>query len=633
MATVRDLTPEEAERLLAEAQSGTSVPVQDPSPSPGERATTGLIRGATLGLAGPDVPPESGSAERLQRTVPEAVGGAGLSMAALLALAGMPGRVGRWARRYIATARQHPTRTAVAAGGGTLGAGIGAGVLPDMVPEEVPWREYAEPVGAVAGGLAGSGVSRVFTGIGTPSGAHRRVSDAILREANPGINPSAIPEVIDTTRREVQRVLGPSVNVTSAQALNNPGLANVEDTARISLGEASRLAQIRGGQNQAAISGIRTGTGNIDPSQASQSVRSMAADKIREASTAAQQARANLNINERILAPGLTHNSQLIMNHADTGTAAADIPAVARRIARDLGREGARSGPNTRYSIDTLINFRRELQREINNPKATEALKERSRTLIRDIDDAILTNSRSSDRYQAFINADDNLNVVTQSYGPMARSGGSDIVNRFIDTPASYRELRNLMGNDSQAMEAARDILEQRMLRAVTDNGVFNPTKARAFISNRNNMELIEEAFGRDHANRVRAITNVMSRLDTSSMVPPGTAAANLEIPGKWETINRVFRRPLNPYTPIGMLRHIAGEAMAVFRKSEAEVLQSILVESITNPDFLKDMMSRRVAQDANKFGRLIGMIGPRLAGPIATSSEISQEIEGTPQQ
>lgn len=626
MATVRDITPEEAERLLSEAKSGVSVPTgpMDPSPGPVERATTGLVRGATLGF-GADVPPESGSAERLQRTIPEAVGGTGVSMAALLALAGMPGRVGRWARRMVATARQHPARTAVAAGGGTLGAGVGAGVLPDMVPEEVPWHEYSEPVGAIMGGIGGSLASRPFTSIGTQPGSHRRVADTIVREANPSLDPNTIPRSVDATRSEVQRVLGPSVDITAAQALNNPGLANVENAARISLGDASRLARVRQGQSDAALAGIRAGTGAADPAQVSQSVRNIAADKIREAATAAQSARAALDVNERIVAPRLSHNARLILNHVDPGTANTDIPAVARRIVRDLDR--SKSGLHNRYSVDTLINFRRELQREMNKPGATEALRERSQILIRDIDDAILTNSRSGDRYQAFINADDNLSVISQSYGPVARSGGSDVVNQFIDTPTSFRELRTLMGNNPQAMDAARDILEHRMIQSVVNSqGAFDPSRARSFVNNKNNMELIEEAFGKDHANRVRAITNIMSRLDTSSMIPPGAAAPNLHVPGKWENINRVFRRPLNPYTPIGMIRHAAGEAMRTFRKTEEEVLQSILAEAITNPDFLKELMSRRAAQDANKVGRLIGMIGPRLAGPIAAADDISQQ-------
>lgn len=166
------------------------------------------------------------SAGRIAARAGEEIGGMAVPMAGAMAI---PARelsaTGNAVREALAG-----TGTLDRIGQGVVSAGAGAGA--GVAQEAAPNSQWAELAGGLAGGLAtGAGVGALQAGVSVAApflsqGARESAAGAALRRF------SANPDALETNLATAPREIVPGSKLTTAQAVQDPGLAALERTVR-----------------------------------------------------------------------------------------------------------------------------------------------------------------------------------------------------------------------------------------------------------------------------------------------------------------------------------------------------------------------------------------------------------------
>jgi hypothetical protein len=234
--------------------------------------------------------------------------------------------------------------------------------------------------------------------------------------------------------------------------------------------------------------------------------------------------------------------------------------------------------------------------------------------------------------------------ALDKEYGRY-RMGESDIPEKFVGSnrqPESWEALVAAAKDPSEATRAARRILTQRFQRETVNRSetpegepTVSSSKMTRFLMNPDNRELLMNAYGEGHYNKLIELTK-FAKLRESILTSPGVGGSNtkekLKALEKLEGGKELDRLFASLTLRMGFVARAGRSGTAAVYGHANEVMSNMFRDALIDPGFAKDLLSKarsRAGQRARQRFRLyLNNIPGKAADQLNPESDIVEEEE-----
>jgi len=509
-------------------------------------------------------------------------------------------------QQLFAKAYENPGRFLV----DELGIAVGAGAGAQVAREVAPGSDLAEAGGQLAGGTAAALKQVARPRVGQQ--AREEKTAQMLREQS-----SAQGELeprLEAGLSEFGEKL-PSVRPTLSQAADDKGLAALERTMA-QTGAPQQQGQFadRYAAQSAAVRDRLRGdqTTDLDPDRAGQVIRQDIAD--RYARVVSERTRA--------VSP-LYRAAEESPTEIDTANVFASIDDLAKgakgeaAAALDAARKALMAGDKPDTSARGLNAARKEINRLIDKrgPDAYDSNTKRMLLRVRDDLDNALEAEPSFSAAQAKFKEmsppvsrfeDPDAPTVAkaiekpESYAKSYNVAEVDVPKLFVGKtakPEDWKQLVKATGERSKAVEAAKNVLNQRLVRESSSNDKISAFRLGNFIGS--NVSLLKEVYGQGHVASLHQIRNLVARLETAQK-PLGSGSDTM---AKYSIAKRLAETPIRQVGQLQplSLKRLGRQLLFEVAERSDEKFGELVRDAVLNPQLAKDLLANLRTREGDR--------------------------------
>lgn len=509
-------------------------------------------------------------------------------------------------QQLFAKAYENPARFLADELGIAAGAGAGAAVA----REAAPGNDYAEAAGQLAGGM-GAAARQVMRPRVGPQAREEKAAQMLRDEST---SQGELESKIEAGLDEFGRAL-PGVRPTISQAADDKGLASIEQTIA-KMGPPQQQGQFAdryAGQNMAAREALRQGQDiDLEPDRAGQIIRKDI------------EGRYDRVVKER------TQASKPYYEAAEQSTAKIDTSEVSAAIdnlsrgakgealaALEKARAALRSGDQPDTSVIGLQGARKEISRLIDKtgPDAYDANIKRMLTQVRTkLDEALsaepnfATAQAKFKEYSPPVSKFEDPDAPTvakairkpEAYAKSYEVAEVDVPRLFVGRtakPEDWKQLVAATGNRSEAVDAAKNVLNQRLVKESSSGERVTAHKFANFLGN--NATLLKEVYGQGHVRNLHQIRNLVARLETAT-TPLQRGSDTMQ---KYSIAKRLAETPVRQ---VGQLQPLSLKRLGrqlIFEVAERsdEKFGELVRDAMLNPQLAKDLLAQLRTREGDR--------------------------------